>query len=251
MGFCWDLGFGRWDFSNASERSEPRMLTLLFDDVRLLKYLTFRAAMAAGVAFALTLLLAPRIIAWLRRKKVGENVEKGDSAKLDEMHRSKNQTPTMGGIFLLLAALGSALLVGRPDSALLWGAVVILVAFGLVGFVDDYVKLTHPGRKGGGIKGRTKIVLQSAVAIAVGCGLAWDAWNRPGGTALYVPFLKDVQIDLGAWYPVFAALVIVGASNAVNITDGLDGLAAGTTVMALLVYAVIAYVSGRTDATSF
>ena len=129
------------------------MLTLLFDDVRLLKYLTFRAAMAAGVAFALTLLLAPRIIAWLRRKKVGENVEKGDSAKLDEMHRSKNQTPTMGGIFLLLAALGSALLVGRPDSALLWGAVVILVAFGLVGFVDDYVKLTHPGRKGGGSRG--------------------------------------------------------------------------------------------------
>ena len=222
------------------------MLYTLFEEhLRLLRYITFRAAMAAVAAFGLTLLFAPRVIAWLRRKKIGERVEKGDSVRLDEMHRAKNETPTMGGIFMVLAVIGATFLFGRTDSSLLGGATAILGSYGLLGFADDYIKLALPGRKG--LKGRTKIVVQFAVAIGIGCWLYYDAINRPGGSSLLLPFFKAGQVDLGRFYPLFVALVIVGSSNAVNITDGLDGLAAGSAAIVALVYAVIAYVTGRSD----
>lgn len=211
------------------------------------KYITFRSALAAVTAFGLCLLLGPALIAYLTRKKIQERVEKKDAQPLTEIHKSKANTPTLGGLLIVTGIALATLLFGRLDNPFVWCFVYVVVSMAIVGFVDDYIKLTSPTRHG--LSRRMKLFFQWLIGLIAGFEL-WLFAEQLGraGTALFIPFPGGGgMLELGYLYPVFAAFVIVASSNAVNITDGLDGLAAGLVVMASLAYAVISYVAGRVD----
>jgi phospho-N-acetylmuramoyl-pentapeptide-transferase len=242
-------------------------------DLNILRYITFRAAMAAVTAFAIGIAAGPYTIAWLRRKKIGEQVEKGDSVALDELHRSKKHTPTMGGILIVAATVISTLLFARLDAFFVQLGLFAMIALGALGFVDDRAKLVTKGK---GTSARTKLRVQAAIGLLIGLALYAHYQTTDGvveaaafvfgedeaaakaltprmmvqGDALYFPFAKATSIGLGLGYAVFAALVVVATCNAVNLSDGLDGLAAGCSSMVILVYVVIAYVVGRVDFSS-
>ncbi len=204
------------------------------------RYVTFRSVYAAITAFGLCLLLGGAVIARMRAAQLGEKIRHDGPAS----HSAKAGTPTMGGVLILLTLLISALLWVRWDSKFLWLGVFSLVWFGLVGFVDDYSKLVGKG-KSRGMSSATKLVLQTVGAAIV---VALYMWALPDDfalrTSITLPFIK-VPVDLGMFYPFFAVLVIVGASNSVNLTDGLDGLAIGCSTFTAMAFVVITYVSGN------
>ena len=221
----------------------------------LFSYLTFRAALSAVWAFLVAILCGPWVIAYLRRRKIGENVRKTDSLRLAELHGDKSGTPTMGGALILIAVLLSTLLFADLRNAYVQLAVLGTVAFGLVGFIDDWIKLNYQNRPG--LRAGTKIVMQIGVSLALASAIVMLA-QRGGNLAPHqvrLPFLKDQFLDLswaaGSLYVTFAALVMIAASNAVNLTDGLDGLATGCSVIASGTFAVIIYVIGRRDFTEY
>jgi phospho-N-acetylmuramoyl-pentapeptide-transferase len=226
----------------------------LFSPLNLFRYVTVRTAAAALTSFALSLLLGGAVIRYLRRLRAAERVEKTDSAELGRLHRGKASTPTMGGLLILLSVLTSTLLWARlvPLTVL---ALFCTASLGLVGFYDDYVKLTVPAKKG--LSKRTKFGLQALIGVCIGAGLLWIARTSRSGAdlSLHFPFLKDVALDLsvglGVPYVLVAALIMVAASNAVNLTDGLDGLATGCSVMVALAFVPIAYIVGRVDYSSY
>jgi phospho-N-acetylmuramoyl-pentapeptide-transferase len=208
--------------------------------------ITLRAALAGIVAFGVCLLLGPRVIRWLRDRKVGERIEKDDSRRLDEMMQKKRGTPTMGGIFVVCAILLSTALFGDFANPVVWVLVFTVLALGALGAADDYLKLS--GRSKSGMEMGTKFWIQVAISVAIGTGLHMALVRTDPGLAsrLNVPFLGPV--DLGhAFYPWFVMLVIVATTNAVNITDGLDGLAGGCLGISTFAYAIIAYIAGRVD----
>jgi phospho-N-acetylmuramoyl-pentapeptide-transferase len=223
------------------------LLWLLGEDFR--EGITLRAAMAGITAFATCLVLGPRVIAWLRARKVGERVEKEDSRRLDEIMRQKQGTPTMGGVFIVAAILLSVLLFGNFANPALGVLLLVLVGLGAVGAADDYLKLS--GRCRTGMRMRTKLLLQVAVSLAAGFGLmaALRTFDPQTATKLFTPL--GGSWDLGLFYPAFVALVLVATTNAVNITDGLDGLAGGCLGIATFAYAVIAYIVGRVDFSAY
>ncbi|MFN3486006.1 MAG: phospho-N-acetylmuramoyl-pentapeptide-transferase, partial [Planctomycetota bacterium] len=223
------------------------LLWLLGEDFR--EGITLRAAMAGITAFATCLVLGPRVIAWLRARKVGERVEKEDSRRLDELMRQKKGTPTMGGVFIVAAILLSVFLFGNFANPALGVLLFVLVGLAAVGAVDDYLKLS--GRSRTGMRMRTKLWLQIGVSLAAGAGLmaALRATDPSVATKLATPF--GAAWDWGLLYPVFVALVLVATTNAVNITDGLDGLAGGCLGISTFAYAVIAYVVGRVDFSAY
>ena len=219
--------------------------TLFQESFPQVKFITFRAAAAAIVAFVACILLGPPVIAWLTRKKIGERTEKGDSRVLSDLHRKKAQTPTMGGFFVLLAVVIAALLCSHVFNPFVLATLYVVISLGIVGFYDDYIKLTAVHKKGLSI--RVKLGFQIAIGAIVGFELWYYGRGvMPDVTVLYVPILKKT-IDLGALYPLFVTLVIVASSNAVNITDGLDGLAIGCIIIATLTFAAICYLAGRAD----
>jgi phospho-N-acetylmuramoyl-pentapeptide-transferase len=224
------------------------------DDLgRLLGYISFRAAGAAVTAFLLAICFGPRVIAWLRNLGVGERIDGTGSQKLEDLHAHKRGTPTMGGVFVIGAILASCALWLRFDGANRFSlpGIVLVGGFAAVGLWDDWVKL-HDTKKRG-ISKRQKQGALTLVALLVGWWLAGPAGLQTelGGPHLYVPFLKDVAFDLtwlwGLPFLALAVLVLTGSANAVNLTDGLDGLATGCIVAASLAYAVIAYAVGRVD----
>lgn len=204
------------------------------------RYITFRASMAAITAFLVSLIFGPVIIKMLKKLKIGENVRKEDSAKLYELHSNKQDTPTMGGILILLAILFSTLL-----WADIFNRYIILVIFttvwlGITGFIDDYLK--HIKKKPKGLTATEKFTSQIILGVILGTILFL---NPSHNTRLDLPFLKDVSLELGIFYILFVILVITGSSNAVNLTDGLDGLAIGIVVMVAIAFSVLSYVSGN------
>lgn len=226
------------------------MLVWLFDD-SFIRLITFRAAMAGIAAFGVCLVLGPRVIAWLRLRKVGERIEKNDSRRLDELMAGKKGTPTMGGVFVVAAILLSLLLFGNLSNPVVVLLAFVLVALGAVGSVDDYLKLS--GRSKTGMRMRTKLGLQVAVACAAGLALQvalmWT--ERDPGVASRFYILFDGHWDFGVFYWLFVMFVIVATTNAVNITDGLDGLAGGCLAISAFAYAVIAYLVGRVDFSQY
>ncbi len=205
------------------------------------KYITFRAAMASVTAFFLTLWIAPFIIHRLTELKIGQKIrQKKEVRELYDLHRHKDGTPTMGGLLILGAQIGSTLLWADLVNVKIWLAVFAAGSLGLLGFLDDYAKLKQ-GRSTG-ISARTKLVWQIAVAIIFTATLLQDP-SYP--TTLEIPFFKDSFIDLGAFYLIFAIVVLSGTSNAVNLADGLDGLAIGCSVMIALALTVLSYLSGH------
>jgi phospho-N-acetylmuramoyl-pentapeptide-transferase len=221
------------------------LLEPLFSPMRVFRYITVRAVMGAGTAFLISMLIGPWVIAQLRRLKVGQVVRKEEAPPLYQYHGHKAGTPTMGGILIIGAMTVSTLLWAESSNVFVWLALSTLIVMGLIGFLDDYVKLTRKRSKGLGA--RQKLVLQVAWAVAMGCVLLMLPTTREVARQLMVPFLKVPLIDdMGAVGTIlFVVLVLVGASNAVNLTDGLDGLAIGCTSSVALSYLVMAYAAGH------
>jgi phospho-N-acetylmuramoyl-pentapeptide-transferase len=200
------------------------------------RYITFRTAMALVTALVLSLCLGPWMIRKLRERQIGETIRTDGP----ERHRTKAGTPTMGGLLILGSLVVSVLLWGNLQNRYVWIALLVTVALGGIGFYDDWLKLRTPRP----LKIGEKFLGQLAVGLALGFYLY--RFPADGVTSqLSVPFVKEWVPDLGAWYILFAALIIVGASNAVNLTDGLDGLAMGPVIVAAVAFGVIAYVTGH------
>jgi phospho-N-acetylmuramoyl-pentapeptide-transferase len=206
------------------------------------RYITFRTIYASLTAFLVCFLIGPWVIRRLKKLQVGQYIQEDGP----EAHQSKAGTPTMGGILILFAIVTSSLLWTDLTNGYVWIAMLIVCGYGLIGFVDDYLMLIKKRNKG--LTARAKFAGQVVLAAVAG-GLLYI--NPDFDTRVTVPFFKEVSPDLGWGYIVFAILVIVGASNAVNLTDGLDGLAIGPTVIAAATYMVFAYVSGHTKLADY
>ena len=217
---------------------------LLHWRVNLFNYVTFRAFAAAGTAFVLSLMLGRRMIAWLRAMRVGQMERDGREMAIIG-HGKKAGTPTMGGLLILFTTTVAALLWGDLGNAQLWLVVVTMLLMGGVGFLDDWLKLRRG--KSDGLSEWQKLVLQGAIALGAFAVIWWIPETREYATKLYLPFLKEPVIQnmtlVGG--ALFAWLVITATTNAVNLTDGLDGLAAGCASSVVATYLVMAYVAGH------
>jgi phospho-N-acetylmuramoyl-pentapeptide-transferase len=213
----------------------------------LFNYISFRAAGAAATAVFLAFVAGPRIIQLLRERGVGQIIRAEGPAS----HQTKRGTPTMGGIIVLLCTLLPTLLWAQLDNRYVQVAVVATLWMGLIGFLDDYLKVVQ--KKPRGLVARWKLVGQVTFGVALGVFLARSPLTDAlPATATTVPFFKYVIVMFapGA-YVVFVTIVVAGTSNAVNLTDGLDGLAIGLTVIAAATFAVFAYLFGRVDASEY
>jgi len=196
--------------------------------------------MACLTAFAISLIFGPPIIRMLARLKIGENIRKEESAKLYELHSSKQNTPTMGGVLILLAVVSSTVLWADISNRYIFIALFSTIWLGVTGFMDDYIKQTRKRSKG--LTAASKLTSQIILGLLLGVILFLDPQTS---TRLDVPFLKNISIDLGIFYILFVILVIAGSSNAVNLTDGLDGLAIGAVIMVALGFSILSYVTGN------
>jgi phospho-N-acetylmuramoyl-pentapeptide-transferase len=212
----------------------------------LFRYLTFRSGGAIITALVISFVLGPRVIAWLRSKqREGQPIrEDGPEGHL----LSKKGTPTMGGVLILMAISISTLLWADLTNGFVWAILFVTMGFGAIGFGDDYLKLTR--RSSQGLPSRFKFLAQLGVGVIASL---WIVHLTPEGlqTHLTIPLLKDVLLDLGWFFVPFAIVVMVGASNAVNLTDGLDGLAIVPVMIAASCFALIAWLVGRTDFTEY
>jgi phospho-N-acetylmuramoyl-pentapeptide-transferase len=199
------------------------------------RYLSFRSLAVLITALLFSILAGPRFISWLRRLKCGQYIHE-DVAN----HASKAGTPTMGGLMILLAFTLSMLLWADLSNKYVWQTFFVFAGFGLIGLWDDLAKLRH--HKNRGISGRSKMAGQIIIA---GIAMLQLYWNPDYSSQLTIPFFKDIVIDLGWFYIPFGIFVMVAASNAVNLTDGLDGLAIGPVVVACLVFAIFIYITGN------
>ncbi|MEA3211427.1 MAG: phospho-N-acetylmuramoyl-pentapeptide-transferase [Chthoniobacter sp.] len=222
-----------------------------FKAFNVFQYITLRAVAAAVTAFLISLACGNWVIRRLISLKMGQPIRtKEEVHKLYELHGGKAGTPTMGGVLLLGAVLISSLLWARPDNSAVWLLLFSLAVCGGLGFWDDYLKITK--KSSAGVSERTKLLGQGLLALVVANYFLLNPAIEVQARALYVPFYKDPLIaNLGIFTFVFFALVIVGASNAVNLTDGLDGLAAGCTATVAFCYAVLAYVCGHVKIASY
>ena len=208
-----------------------------FSPFNVFRYLTFRSGGAVITALVLSFLLGRPIIAWLRSKQPNAQVREDTP----ERHAlTKKGTPTMGGVLILIAMLVSTILWGDLTNGYVWVALLVCVGFGAVGFVDDYLKLT----KRGGMSGRMKLIVQSLVSFTAAVAIT-SLTREPLSTSLAMPFFKSMLVDLGWFFIPFAMFVMVGASNAVNLTDGLDGLAIVPVMIAAGCFALFSYFTGN------
>jgi phospho-N-acetylmuramoyl-pentapeptide-transferase len=203
------------------------------------RYITFRTAAAIVTALLLSWLMGPWFIRTLRRLSVGQNIrDVGPQA-----HQVKAGTPTMGGVLILFSVLIPTLLWGNLANHYVWVVILVSAAFGVIGFLDDYLKIRR--RRNLGLTARAKFLLQILAGTAMGIALLFFPAEFRFNPELALPFFKNVVFNLGYFYIPFVVLVLVGASNAVNLTDGLDGLAIGATAVAAATYAVFTYVAGN------
>jgi phospho-N-acetylmuramoyl-pentapeptide-transferase len=202
------------------------------------KYITMRVIMSVLTALIISFLVGPAMIRWLTRLKVGQSI------RLDgpQTHLVKSGTPTMGGTMILFSIAVSVFLWGDLTNHYLLVVTLSMLAFGVVGFVDDYKKVVY--KDPNGMRARTKYLWQSIIGLVTAYTL-YALANVPAETQLLIPYMKDTVLELGAWTILLSYLVIVGTSNAVNLTDGLDGLAIMPTVMISGALGVFAYLSGH------
>ena len=204
------------------------------------RYITFRTAGAIATALLIAFMVGPRTINWLRVRQ-----GKGQPIRTDGPQRhviEKQGTPTMGGLIILVPSIIATLLWADLTDPYVWIALVVTVSFGLLGFADDYLKVTK--RSPDGVSGRVKLLVQFGVAIFASY-VVMSLEAQPLAGAVAIPFFKTVLIPLGWGFLIFGALVIVGASNAVNLTDGLDGLAIVPVMIASMTFILIAYLVGN------
>ena len=193
-----------------------------FSPFRIIDKLSVRSGAAAITAFLISIIFGPYLIRKLYMLKIGQEIRKDECPPLHLLHKNKQGTPTIGGLLILASVTISSLLWMRLDNLYTWLVLFVFIALGALGFVDDYLKVKH--KQSLGLRARSKLIVQVFVAVAVAAVLIYTENKFP----LYVPFYKFPVIqDMGVFFVLLAALVIVGASNAVNLTDGLDGLAIG------------------------
>ncbi|MBL7072382.1 MAG: phospho-N-acetylmuramoyl-pentapeptide-transferase [Candidatus Omnitrophica bacterium] len=210
------------------------------------KYITFRAGLAAFTSFIICVSIGPVIIKWLRTFKIGQYVRKEHVAGIYDFHKHKEGTPTMGGILIIVSVIVSSLLWCRLDNSYVLLTMAGMIWLGLVGFLDDFMKLKNKSSKG--IRGKSKLAGQIILALIVG---VFVLQNKAIGADLYLPFIKNSVCNLGIFYIIFILIVIVGSSNAVNLTDGLDGLAVGCVIFVTFTYAVFSYITGHADLSQY
>jgi len=201
----------------------------------LIRYISFRAGAASATALLIGLLIGPKFISWLRAKQ-----GKGQPIRTDgpQSHLAKRGTPTMGGLLILTSVAISVLLWMDLRNQYVWACLLVTGGFGLIGWLDDYdkVKKAHHA----GLSGKTRLALEFLIA-----GVATWLMVRTGGTGLHLPFVKETVADLGWFYILFGAFVIVAFGNAVNLTDGLDGLATMPVIIASIAFVLITYLVGN------
>ena len=222
-----------------------------FQPFNVFRYLTFRSGGAIMTALVIAFVIGPPLIRWLKVKQ-----GKGQPIREDGPQRhllEKKGTPTMGGLMILIAVAISTILWADLSNPYVWIVLTVTLGFGLLGWWDDYLKVTK--RSSAGVSGRFKIVAQSAISGVATLIIMELHKGAPGpeqlSAAVAVPFVKDLLIPLGPWFMLFGTLVIVGASNAVNLTDGLDGLAIVPVMIASMSFALICYIVGRADYTTY
>ena len=215
-------------------------LIYLFSPLNIVHYITFRSIMASITALLFSLVFAQKFIPYLRKMQIGDNF-KGYEPKT---HKQKTGTPTIGGIIIWFGFLSSSLLWARLDISIAWIALASVLFFALIGFLDDFLKIKRGNNEG--LKAKTKFSLQIVAALIIASAIFYaDIRFSSCAGCIYIPFLKNVYINLGYFYILFAVFVIVGASNAVNLTDGLDGLATGPSLTTIMPLIVFAYASGN------
>ena len=216
--------------------------------LRALGYITLRAAFALFFSFLVSLWFGPVCIRWLTRLKMGQQVRQFKTAETAQfnIHQHKAGTPTMGGVLIIASTLISVLLCCRLTNSYVWIATAVMIAGGALGFADDYLKIARKNHKG--VSALTKVVVQLIIGAGVGYCMYRGISNTyyahlrvRGETYLLVPFFKNLYPSMGAFFVLWVAFVIMSTSNAVNLTDGLDGLAIGTSAFVLLPYFAIAY----------
>ncbi len=207
---------------------------------RVFQYLTFRAILGTLTALIISFMIGPWMIAKLTRNKIGQSIREDGP----ESHLQKSGTPTMGGTMILVAISISTLLWADLGNHYVWVILTVTMGFGVIGFIDDYKKVML--NNSDGLSAKLKYLFQSLIGMGAAVFLYHTA-STPEETQLLVPFFKDVMLDLGWGYIVLSYLVIVGTSNAVNLTDGLDGLAIMPTVMIAIGMGIFAYLSGHKD----
>ncbi len=219
-------------------------LTQFYSGFNLFQYLTFRTILGVLTALLISLLVGPKMIRYLSRYNIGQQVRDDGPAS----HFSKAGTPTMGGALILVAIVISTLLWSDLGSRFVWVALFVTIGFGLIGWIDDYKKLALGNSRG--LSARAKYFWQSVVGFTA-AGFLYYSAHVPIETQLIFPFIKNLVIDLGPGYVLLAYLVIVGSSNAVNLTDGLDGLAILPTVLVGGALGVFAYVTGHVNFANY
>ena len=210
-----------------------------FHLANLLTYISFRSGLAICISLVISLYMGPKIISYLRLLS-----KNGQPIRVDgpTSHFSKTGTPTMGGLMILGSTLVSTLLLADLSNPYIWIVLFVLVSFGTLGFIDDYTKVSQNNYRG--ISGRSKLIIQFIVSIIVFFAVHYCSLSEYS-TRLTFPFFKNLFLDLGYFYLPFMMVVIIGSSNAVNLTDGLDGLAIGTIAIAIASFGIIAYLVGN------
>jgi phospho-N-acetylmuramoyl-pentapeptide-transferase len=213
-----------------------------FSALNVFRYITFRTFISFFTAFFICYFLGPRFIQHLLKKHFGQTVRDDGP----QSHLKKQGTPTMGGALMLIGILGSAILWTNLMNPLVLVALVVTLGFGIIGYIDDWLKVSKKNTKG--LPGKLRLALEFALVISTTAMLVKSGSIE---TKVFVPFLKQVSLDLGWYYPLFAAFVVVGTANAVNLTDGLDGLAIVPVIIVAGTLGVFAYVSGHKEIATY
>jgi phospho-N-acetylmuramoyl-pentapeptide-transferase len=217
----------------------------VFSPLRVFQYITVRGFGAAATSFVMCLAVGPTLIKYLQRRKIGQHVRTATDHVAAPQHAPKQGTPTMGGLLIIVAVLVSVLLWARPDNAFVWIALATMCFMGGVGLCDDVLK--QKGANATGLRARYKLIMQAVWAAIMVVLLVNLPATRSSASQLMAPFAKDPLVqDMGIFFTfLFVAIVLLGATNAVNLTDGVDGLAIGCSASVALSYLALAYVSGH------
>lgn len=246
------LDFLEWYFKRQGETPD-------LGPLRVFQYISVRAGSAFVTAFIISLVAGPWVIHKLRELKAGQIIrraKKADAISLHDMHAKKEGTPTMGGLLIMIAMFGAALLFCRLDSEEILLLSAMSIGFGALGFWDDYTKLLKKNHLG--LSPRGKIIGQFLLGLILGSALYFDDWTityAPTGDTGYpyllVPFFKTLYPYVGILFIGWVVFIMVASANAVNLTDGLDGLAIGVTITCTLAFTILAYLTGRVDMAGY
>jgi phospho-N-acetylmuramoyl-pentapeptide-transferase len=213
-----------------------------FSSFNVFRYITFRTIYAAITALVICFVLGPWLIRKLQSLKIGQPIREDGP----DSHFSKEGTPTMGGLLIIFAAIISTFLWSNLTVDYVWMIMMVTVGFGLIGFMDDYRKLAHKNSKG--VSGKVRLIMEVAIALFVSIILYYKAGFSSNIT---IPFFKTVLPDLGWGYVLLSTFIIVGSANAVNLTDGLDGLAIGPAITCFMTYLLFAYFAGNVKISGY